>query len=148
MKNPLKKSKKTLFKKTVFLLMLTSPFSAIGEIRYSKSNGNYRIYGHVENPTLKQDSGAVPLGFYMYMSRNKVLSNADDVVEYCSDKEKAAEILNKMLSGLGTKVTLHYTSSTSTDYFLYSIAENQRKNIGIHGVMKNTLNSPPDRLQT
>lgn len=142
MKNSMKKSKKTLFKKTVFLLMLTSPFSAIGEIRYGEVNGNYRIYGHVENPTFKKESGWRTTGFFMYMSRNKILRN--DTAEYCPDEKKAAEILNKMLSGLGTNVTSAFTDSTSTDYyFIFRCKKSKEEFLDLWSYDVHTQFSPP-----
>jgi len=122
--------------------MLTSPFSAIGEIRYGEVNGNYRIYGHVENPTFKKEYGYLTTGFYMYMSRKKILINND--AEYCPDEEKAAEILNKMLSGLGTNVTLDTTSNTSTDYFfIFRCRKSKEEFLDMWSYVVHTQFSPP-----
>lgn len=100
MKKTLIQYKKIVSLKTLFLLMVIYPFSAISEVRYSKTNGTYRIFGHVEDPVFTKTSGNLITGLELYISKRGYIYKKG--ADFCPDEKKATEVLNKMLSGNGT----------------------------------------------
>lgn len=68
MKSTQKIAKSKTSKEPIFLCVVIYPFGAINEACHSKSNGAYRIYSLIENPTFTKNLMNLMTGLKLYKS--------------------------------------------------------------------------------